>query len=56
MYQVRDQSYVNRLRVVPTSLASTKIPINGGYDKLPARLSNNSLISSREFDLGEPAR
>ncbi len=26
------------------------------YDKPSARLSSNSAISSREFDLGEPAR
>ena len=34
----------------------TKFAIKADYDKPSARLSSNSAISSREFDLGEPAR
>jgi hypothetical protein len=41
---------------LPISLVFTKFPVNGAYNKPLATLSNNSAISSREFDLGEPAR
>ena len=48
---------LRRSHFMRASYSWFKVPHqSAGYDKPSARLPNNSVISSREFDLGEPAR